>query len=189
MNAEALDATLRTRRATFFSRSRSALWIKGETSGHVLDVVEVRVDCDEDAILVRAIPHGPTCHTNAETCFFRSLEGEPDDVADPTLVRLARDIEARKASHAARSYTKSLLDAGPAKIGDKLREEADELARAVAGESDDRVASEAADVLYHLLVALASRDVPLTRVLDALESRRGQSGLEERRRRGETSSK
>ncbi|MFI5299081.1 MAG: bifunctional phosphoribosyl-AMP cyclohydrolase/phosphoribosyl-ATP diphosphatase HisIE [Polyangiales bacterium] len=187
MNAEALAETRRTRRVTFYSRSRARLWVKGESSGHVLDVVDVHLDCDGDAILVRAIPHGPSCHTNADTCFFRSIDDHDadcaDDVAEPTLVRLERDIAARRSSDAGASYTKSLLDAGASKIGDTLRAAAAELARAIVGESEARVASEAADVLYHWMVALAARDVSLAEVLDVLESRRGVSGLEEKRRR------
>lgn len=190
MNREALAATLATGRATFFSRSRGRLWVKGEESGNVLHVRQVVFDCDADAILLLVDPTGPSCHTGETTCFFRALApGEQPDAlrtvapAVPLLDDLEREIASRKAGDAQKSYTRSLLDAGPPKIGEKLREEADELARAVAGESDERVASEAADVLYHAMVALAARDVPLRAVLAELARRRGVSGHDEKRAR------
>jgi phosphoribosyl-AMP cyclohydrolase / phosphoribosyl-ATP pyrophosphohydrolase len=187
MDAAALAATLRTRRATFWSRSRGRAWTKGETSGHFLEVAEVVLDCDGDTIVLLVEPRGPACHTGAETCFVCGIEGagvsEVAPVA-PLLRVLEREIEARKASDAGKSYTRSLLDGGAEKIGAKLREEADELARAIAGESDERVASEAADVVYHLMVGLASRGVSMRAVLAALDARRGTSGHEEKRRRG-----
>ncbi len=190
MNAEALEVTLRTRKATFWSRSRGALWTKGETSGHVLEVHDVRVDCDGDTLLVLVEPRGPSCHTGEATCFFEAvaLDGSGEVArrapAGPLLDDLEREIESRKASTAGRSYTKSLLDGGAARIGAKLREEADELARAVDAESDERVASEAADVLYHLLVALSSRGLSIRDVLAELARRRGVSGHDEKRSRG-----
>lgn len=180
MNAEALQKTIETRRATFFSRSRGRLWVKGEESGNHLAVHDVVVDCDADSILVLVDPAGPSCHTGEETCFFGDLEGNNASPAVPALEELARDIEARRGSDARKSYTKSLLDAGATKIGDKLREESDELSRAIAGESDERVASEAADVLYHLMVGIASRGVSIRTVLAELARRRSISGLEEK---------
>jgi phosphoribosyl-ATP pyrophosphohydrolase/phosphoribosyl-AMP cyclohydrolase len=186
MNAEAFEKTVETGRATFWSRSRAALWTKGETSGHVLDVFEIRVDCDRDAILLLVEPAGPSCHTGEPTCFFEAVDGgrlvrRPAE--GPLLEALAAEIEARKASDAGKSYTKSLLDGGAEKIGGKLREEADELARAIAGESAERVASEAADVIYHLMVGLASRGVSHREVLAALGKRRGTSGHVEKANR------
>jgi len=183
MNREALEKTLETRRATFFSRSRNRLWVKGEESGHGLDVHEVVFDCDVDTLLVLVDPHGPSCHTGEESCFFEAAHGDETRriaPALPLLGELEREIESRKASDAGKSYTKSLLEGGPDRIGAKLREEADELARAVAGESDERVASEAADVLYHAMVALASRGVPFRAVLAELSRRRGVSGHQEK---------
>jgi len=185
VNREALARTLSTGRATFFSRSRGALWEKGAESGHTLAVTAVVADCDADALLYLADPTGPTCHTGSPSCFFRRVgpDGAPEDSgADATafLEGLEREIEARRDSTAARSYTRHLLDGGAARIGAKIREEADELARALASESDDRVASEAADVLYHVLVGLASRRVSLRAVLAALASRAGQSGHDEK---------
>ncbi|MGZ3473846.1 MAG: bifunctional phosphoribosyl-AMP cyclohydrolase/phosphoribosyl-ATP diphosphatase HisIE [Polyangiales bacterium] len=183
MNREALQKTLDSRKATFFSRSRNKLWTKGEESGHVLSVSDVRIDCDGDTILVLVDPHGPSCHTGKDTCFFRDASGEDASIGEPLLEELGREIESRKSSDAGKSYTKSLLEGGAPKIGGKLREEADELARALEGESDARVASEAADVLYHLMVGLASRGVPFREVLAELARRRGTSGHDEKKRR------
>lgn len=182
MNREALVQTLESRRATFFSRSRGRLWVKGEESGHVLDVHDVVFDCDADTLLVLVDPHGPSCHTGEATCFFTG-ESARIPPALPLLGELEREIESRKASDGGKSYTKSLLEGGPAKIGEKLREEADELSRAIAGEGDDRVAAEAADLLYHAMVGLAARGVPFRAVLAELSRRRGVSGHEEKRSR------
>ncbi len=187
-NAAAVRATLETGRATFFSRSRAALWEKGKTSGNALAVSRVLLDCDADALVYLASPAGPSCHTGAASCFFRTLdaEGEILDGAPPQpfLARLEATLEARKTSTAEKSYTKSLFTAGAPKIGAKLREEAGELADALASESDDRVASEAADVLFHLLVGLRHRGVALREVLAKLEAREGTSGHAEKASRG-----
>ena len=188
MNREALAATLRTGRATFFSRSRNELWEKGQSSGNTLRVVSLHADCDADTILVLAEPTGPTCHTGTPSCFFRRVGADGvlvDDVRDATtfLEELEREIEARKQSVGARSYTRHLLDGGAERIGAKIREEADELARAIESESDERVASEAADVLYHAVVGLASRGVALRDVIAKLAARAGTSGHEEKARR------
>jgi phosphoribosyl-AMP cyclohydrolase / phosphoribosyl-ATP pyrophosphohydrolase len=188
VNREAIARTVETGRATFFSRSRGALWEKGETSGNTLHVRELYVDCDADALLVMAEPAGNSCHTGQPSCFFRRLAA--DAIVDETvpasafLNRLEAEIQSRRASTAEKSYTKSLLEAGAGKIGDKVREEADEFARAIAAEGDDRVASEAADVLYHLMVGLASRGVPLRAVIDLLARRAGTSGHAEKASRG-----
>jgi phosphoribosyl-ATP pyrophosphohydrolase/phosphoribosyl-AMP cyclohydrolase len=189
MNREALAATLRTGRVTFFSRSRGELWEKGATSGNTLSAVSVHADCDADAILVLADPTGPTCHTGSPSCFFRRVgdDGKATETgrdAAAFLEELEREIEARKQSVAQKSYTRYLLDGGPARIGAKIREEAAELAHAIAAEADDRVASEAADVLYHVLVGLSSRGVSLREVVRVLAGRAGTSGHEEKSRRG-----
>ncbi len=185
-NEEAVRRTRERGRATFFSRSRDALWEKGETSGNTIEVGRVLVDCDEDTLIYAARPHGPSCHTGAESCFFREMGDGGVREAEPVtlLGRLERVLESRKTSSGEASYTRSLYDGGAEKIGAKLREEADELARAVAGESDERVASEAADLLFHALVALRQRDVPLRDVLEVLSSRMGQSGHAEKASRG-----
>src|SRR5262245_26957978 len=177
MNREAIQRTLATGRATFFSRSRKALWEKGESSGNSLLVRDLYVDCDADTLLVLADPLGPSCHTGQPNCFFRRLDrvgiGEPTAPATAFLLRLEREIEERKESTASKSYTKSLLEAGAARIGDKVREEAGEFAQALGSETDDRVASEAADVLYHLLVGLAHRGLSMRAVLEVLADRAG----------------
>jgi phosphoribosyl-AMP cyclohydrolase / phosphoribosyl-ATP pyrophosphohydrolase len=187
---EAVRLTLETKRATFWSRSRGELWEKGRTSGHTLDVTGVLVDCDADCLVYLVAPRGPTCHTGAATCFFRRLDRDATtgdvlirDEAVPAstlLARLEATLEARKSATAQSSYVRSLYDGGPSKIGGKLREEADELARAVEGESNQRVVSEAADVLFHVMVALRSRAVSIADVLAELERRTGTSGHEEK---------
>ena len=158
MNREALAQTLSTGWATFFSRSRQKLWVKGETSGHRIRVREILADCDGDTLLLLSNPSGPSCHTGEATCFFTRLDeaGSNGDPRDPgaALPRLAMTIAKRSAAGGARSYTKHLLDAGAPKIAEKVREEAREFGEALMGETTDRVASEAADVLYHLLVGL-----------------------------------
>lgn len=174
-NEEALRRTRETGMATFFSRSRGALWEKGESSGNGIEVTRVLVDCDDDCVLYVGRPRGPSCHTGAASCFFRDASGAQAEPAT-VLSRLEVVLEARKTSTGEASYTKSLFDAGPARIGEKLVEEAGELAAAVAGETDERVASEAADVLFHVLVALRSRGVGLDEVLSVLGSRFGTSG-------------
>jgi phosphoribosyl-ATP pyrophosphohydrolase/phosphoribosyl-AMP cyclohydrolase len=179
---EAIERTLADKTAWFFSRSRARLWKKGEESGNVLEVSEVLVDCDADAVVYLVEPLGPSCHTGAESCFFRSTAGNAERPL-PTLFRLETVLAERARSSAERSYTRSLLDAGAPKIGAKIREEADEVARAIEGESDDRVVSEAADVVYHLLVGLLHRGVPLRRVAAELFRRFGTSGHVEKARR------
>ena len=173
VNAEALERTRETGEMHLWSRSRDELWHKGATSGNVQRVRELRYDCDADAILALVDPAGPACHTGERTCFHRALPGEsaPRPVTHEALPELERTLAARKAEQPEGSYTAELL-ADPELIGAKVREEADEVARAVAGESEERIAEEAADVLYHLEVALLSRGVPLARAYDVLLGRR-----------------
>ena len=174
MNSEALELTSTTGEVHFFSRSRQQLWHKGATSGHTQRVVELRIDCDEDAVLALVEPAGPACHTGERTCFFRTAEGEP--VAEPVpaeaLAELQRTLDERATDRPEGSYTVTLLDNHELAAG-KVLEEAEEVTRAVREESDERVAEEAADVLYHLAVLLKSRDVPLDRVMEVLNGRRG----------------
>ena len=185
-NREAVDATLETSQAHFYSRSRRQLWRKGESSGNTLSVSEVWVDCDGDALIYMVDPAGPSCHTNRDTCFFRRLEPKGRVVeesrreARPVAGQLWSELVERRGSTQEKSYTRSLLDKGTTKIGDKVREEANELAQALVDESDERVVSEAADVTYHLLVGLLSRDLT-PRALNAELARRfGVSGHEEK---------
>ncbi|MBL8677856.1 MAG: bifunctional phosphoribosyl-AMP cyclohydrolase/phosphoribosyl-ATP diphosphatase HisIE [Myxococcales bacterium] len=185
-NREALARTASTGEAHFYSRSRGALWRKGESSGHVLAVRSMYLDCDGDAVLVMVEPAGPSCHTGAPSCFFRVRDGGAwRERARPLAMmeRLEAALEARASGEGERSYTRSLLLAGAAKIGAKLREEAGELAAAIESESDERVASEAADVIYHLCVGLLSRKVSWRAVLVELARRFGTSGIDEKQRR------
>jgi phosphoribosyl-AMP cyclohydrolase / phosphoribosyl-ATP pyrophosphohydrolase len=172
MNAEALRRTLETREVHFFSRSRQELWRKGETSGNVMALRALRYDCDEDALLALVEPAGPACHTGERTCFHRDLEGDVEPVAHEALPALERTLAERARDRPEGSYTVELL-ADPERIGDKVREEADEVARAAAGESDERLAEEAADVLYHLEVLMLSRGGSLADALEVLNGRRG----------------
>jgi phosphoribosyl-ATP pyrophosphohydrolase/phosphoribosyl-AMP cyclohydrolase len=190
-NERAVHLTLETGRATFWSRSRRELWEKGLTSGNGMDVKAVLVDCDADCLVYLVAPRGPTCHTGKPSCFFRQARLEDghvrlsdSEVPAPTLLaRLEQVLEARRGASAKASYTKSLYDGGAPKIGEKLVEEAGELARAVAGESDERVTAEAADVLFHVMVALRSRGIGFEQVLLELQRRTGTSGHDEKRSR------
>jgi phosphoribosyl-ATP pyrophosphohydrolase/phosphoribosyl-AMP cyclohydrolase len=185
MNREALERTLATGRATFFSRSREALWVKGESSGNHLHVSAVHADCDADVLLLSVEAAGPSCHTGRPTCFFRRLSSDgtlSDSPHEATafLEALGAEIHGRAGSTAGKSYTKSLLDGGTPKLADKLTEEAGELAVALQNESDDRVKSEAADLLYHLLVSLELRGLDFTSVIEVLARRAGTSGHAEK---------
>jgi len=180
-NAEAVDKTQKTGEAHFFSRSRQSLWRKGESSGNTIAVSEIWVDCDRDALIYLAEPRGPSCHTGERTCFFSRLDGEATGHAGPTLFRLGQTLEARKAdADAKKSYTRKLLEGGPSKIADKVREEASELAEALTDESSERVVSEAADVLYHVMVGLLARGLGLADVEGELGRRFGISGIDEK---------
>jgi phosphoribosyl-ATP pyrophosphohydrolase/phosphoribosyl-AMP cyclohydrolase len=182
----AIERTLSTGLAHFYSRSRQELWKKGESSGNTLGVRSVWVDCDGDTLIYMVDPTGPSCHTGAQTCFFRRLDADGSlveagtDIAAPTLLQLERTLQQRSTSDAEKSYTKSLLDGGPTKVDAKLREEAAELGQALIDESDARVASEAGDVLYHLLVGLVLRRVPLRALFTELSRRFARSGHEEK---------
>ena len=185
-NESAIRATVDTGWAHFYSRSRQQLWRKGETSGHTLRVSEVWADCDADALVYLAESDGPSCHTERQTCFFSRIDRlcefapDPDRHAQSTLPRLWNELSARRAAVAGQSYTKTLLEAGVSKIGDKIEEEASELVQALRSESDSRVVSEAADVMYHLLVGLLARGVSLDDVERELARRFGTSGLAEK---------
>jgi phosphoribosyl-ATP pyrophosphohydrolase/phosphoribosyl-AMP cyclohydrolase len=182
--AEAIEKTVQTGRATFWSRSRGELWEKGRTSGNAIEVRRVLVDCDADCVVYSSEPHGASCHTGAESCFFQVLENgalsQASDQPQTILATLEAVLESRKRATGDKSYTKSLYDAGPAAIGAKVREEADELGRALESEGDERVVSEAADLLYHLLVAIRWRAIPFRRVLAELGRRLGTSGHAEK---------
>lgn len=183
MNAESLRLTRETGTVTFWSRSRQALWKKGETSGHTLSLVELRVDCDGDTLLARVRPAGPACHTGATSCFFETDEGLKDDgpAQLDILHRLAQILDARRDSATGeKSYTKSLLDKGMPKILEKIAEESGELAAELPSGTDERVVSETADLIFHVMVGLTARRIPIDRVLAELARRFGTSGHTEK---------
>lgn len=171
LNEESLRLTRETGRVHFWSRSRSELWEKGATSGNYLNVVSIDPDCDADAILIRAIPEGPTCHTGDTSCF----DGAPRGQGFFQLERLWAMIEGRIANPTPDSYTARLAEAGPDLTGRKLVEEATETLIAAknhtTGDTADRVVEEAADVVYHLLALLAERNIPAGAVVDELARR------------------
>jgi phosphoribosyl-ATP pyrophosphohydrolase/phosphoribosyl-AMP cyclohydrolase len=167
-NAEALARTRATGELHLWSRSRDELWHKGATSGNVQRVKALRLDCDGDTLLALVEPAGPACHTGERTCFHNGdLEPAPHE-ALPTLERTLAD---RAAQRPEGSYTVELLD-DPPRIGEKVREEAEEVSRAAREEPDDRVDEEAADVLYHLTVLLHSRGRALGDAEEVLNGRR-----------------
>jgi phosphoribosyl-ATP pyrophosphohydrolase/phosphoribosyl-AMP cyclohydrolase len=169
MNREALHTTFERGRVVFFSRSKQRLWMKGETSGHYLDLVEIRTDCDRDTLLITARPNGPACHLGTRTCF--GDEPATSGEALGFLSKLEAIIEQRIAQSPEGSYTARLYAQGPRRIAQKVGEEGLEVALAAVAESDVEVIAESADLLFHLLVLLKSRDVPLTRVVAELASR------------------
>jgi len=164
MNREAFEKTLASRKVTFYSRTRQSLWQKGETSGNTLDLVSVQLDCDNDALLVKARPVGPVCHTGKHSCF-----GE-NQVVD-VLSQLESIILQRKELMPGESYTASLLQKGLPYITQKLGEEAIETVVAALSQNKERIREESADLLYHLLVLLAAKDITLKDVLEELRKR------------------
>jgi phosphoribosyl-AMP cyclohydrolase / phosphoribosyl-ATP pyrophosphohydrolase len=184
MNQEALEKTLKTGEMHFFSRSRGELWHKGETSGNVQRLRQLRFDCDGDAVTALVEPAGPACHTGERSCFYRELggsastdvdappaPGEPVPAAHEALAVLERTLRSRAAEQPDGSYTAELL-ADAQRLAGKVSEEAEEVTRAAREESDDRVAEEAADLLYHLSVLLRSRGVNVADVMEVLNGRR-----------------
>ncbi|HXE58632.1 MAG TPA: bifunctional phosphoribosyl-AMP cyclohydrolase/phosphoribosyl-ATP diphosphatase HisIE [Gemmatimonadales bacterium] len=173
---EALERTVATGLAHYFSRSRGRLWRKGETTGHEQRVVELRLDCDADAVLYRVEQSGPACHTGTPTCFANRLLADGALVAEADagghpVERLAGTIARRAAERPAESYTVRLLARGVPSIAQKVGEEAVEVVVAATAEAPERLVEESADLLYHLLVLLRARGVELGRVWRELESR------------------
>jgi phosphoribosyl-ATP pyrophosphohydrolase/phosphoribosyl-AMP cyclohydrolase len=164
------------------------LWRKGESSGHVLAVRELRIDCDGDTLLLVVDPAGPACHTGKTSCFYRSADGAEDDGprGAPAAVvdRVAAVVAARRSATAERSYTRSLLDAGMAKILAKIAEEHGELAAELPAGPPEKIVHETADLLFHVLVGLEARGVPTRDIWAELERRFGTSGHDEKRSRG-----
>lgn len=167
MNREAYERTLATRRVTFWSRSRNCLWTKGETSGHFLELVDIKADCDNDTLLVRAVPHGPVCHTGTDTCW-----GEAND-ANPLLflTELQDFINKRREEMPEGSYTTSLFKDGLNRMAQKVGEEALEAVIEAVHGTDDRLLYEASDMFYHLIVLLASKGLRIEQVAAELVER------------------
>ena len=168
MNDEALERTRASGEMWFWSRSRGELWHKGETSGNVQRLMALRYDCDNDAFVALVEPAGPACHTGERSCFYR---GDMGPVPAEALPALERVVAERRAADPAQSYTAALL-ADPERTGRKVQEEAEEVARAAREESAERVAEEAADVLYHLAVLLEGRGLGLADAYEVLNERR-----------------
>jgi phosphoribosyl-AMP cyclohydrolase / phosphoribosyl-ATP pyrophosphohydrolase len=169
MNSEALNLTLSSGRAVFYSRSRGGLWTKGETSGNYLNVVDVSVDCDADSILVLADPLGPTCHKGTESCF---ADAAPTGVQTLSFLRvLETTIANRMAEKPEGSYTARLVAEGPGRIAQKIGEEGVETALAAVTRDDAGLLSECADLVYHLVVLLKTRDLAIDDLVAELRSR------------------
>jgi phosphoribosyl-ATP pyrophosphohydrolase/phosphoribosyl-AMP cyclohydrolase len=166
-DAEALERSVQSGLAHFWSRSRQKLWRKGETSGNELRVRELRTDCDGDTVLMLVDPVGPTCHTGSRTCF-----GDDTPSLGGLVAELERVIATRAGQPPETSYTARLLAKGLDHTLKKIGEESTEVVLAAKGESDERLAEEAADLVFHLLVALKQRGVAPTRMLDVLAARR-----------------
>lgn len=169
MNAKALQATLDLKRVTFFSRSKQRLWTKGETSGHYLNVVDVAPDCDNDSLLITALPDGPTCHNGTQSCFGDEVTTAASDLA--FLARLEAVIAQRIAEQPEGSYTARIWHQGPTRMAQKVGEEGVEVALAAVTQADDRLVSESADLLFHLSLLLKSRNLTLGSVVQELERR------------------
>lgn len=165
MNAEALEKTQATGKVTFYSRSKQRLWTKGEESGHFLLLKDIRVDCDQDTLLIKVSPQGPTCHTGADTCW--------DEVNEPGdfISHLERVIASRKGASPESSYTAKLLSKGINKVAQKVGEEAVELVIEAKDDNKDLFLGEAADLMYHYLVLIQAKGYTLEEVIDVLKQR------------------
>lgn len=174
MNEETLKMTIETKKATFWSRSRQEVWVKGATSGNYLNVVDVRVDCDGDCILILAEPEGPACHTGKRTCFYRNIDGEEVDLAED-LSYIVKDEEKtiidRKISPQDGSYTNYLFDKGDDKILKKVGEEAAEVVIAGKNRDKEEIKYEVADLMYHLSVMLVHNDMTWQDIYEEMISR------------------
>lgn len=172
MNEEALQKTLHTKKITFFSRTRKALWTKGETSGNYLILNKIMQDCDNDALLILATPMGPTCHTGDQTCF------KQEDIHSWQVIQTVESVIAKRINEMqSGSYTVSLVNKGINKIAQKVGEEAIETVIAGLNESDDKLCEEIADLMYHILVLLAFRKLSFEQVLAVLNARMKQISI------------
>lgn len=170
MSRDALKVTLETGKVTFWSRSREELWTKGETSGNTLDLVDINSDCDGDCLLVRARPEGPTCHLGTDTCFDNKGKVLPELAF---LAELEHVIATREVDRPEGSYTTSLFESGIKRIAQKVGEEGVETALAAVAGDEEEVLNESADLLYHLLVLLRSRQLELGSLVEVLRLRHG----------------
>ncbi|MGH8159078.1 MAG: bifunctional phosphoribosyl-AMP cyclohydrolase/phosphoribosyl-ATP diphosphatase HisIE [Rhodanobacter sp.] len=173
MNAEALTQTQASGHVTFYSRSKQRLWTKGESSGHVLALKSIRIDCDADTLLIQADPHGPTCHTGTSSCF-----GDSADVRPPLgfLAELDALVAQRHAERPEGSYTTQLFDGGIRRMAQKVGEEGVETALAAVAQDDAELLGEAADLIFHLAVVLRARRLSLTDVVALLANRHASRG-------------
>lgn len=166
MNEEAYTKTKAEGKVTFFSRTKNRLWTKGETTGNFLNVVEIKLDCDQDTLLIKVTPDGPTCHTGTDTCWSESNHGRTFFIE-----KLASVIKDRRNNPTDVSYTASLFKKGINKIAQKVGEEAVEIVIEAKDNNDDLFKGEAADLLYHYLILLEAKNIPLDDVIKVLESR------------------
>lgn len=186
MNAEALEKTVQTGKAHYYSRSRSSLWLKGETSGNFQEVKAIRYDCDGDTLLLLVEPKGPACHTGERTCFYRSIGPEPAGrLAGPAIIaELARVLEERKSADPGSSYVASLYSKGLPKILAKIEEETGELVEAASEKDNGQVLYEFCDLLFHSMALLSHKGIGIDEVFGELGRRFGTSGIEEKNSRG-----
>ncbi len=195
MNEEALNLTLSSGYAHYFSRSKQRIWKKGEESGHTQKIIDVLLDCDGDTILLKVEQNGVACHTGRKSCFFTSIKNNKEILEKEVNIEdkysivdiLYHTIIERKSDKATKSWTKKLLNDKKLLL-DKIREEAEELCVAIDKEDDKQVIYEAADLLYHSLVGLGFRDISPDRVKQELRRRFGMSGIEEKESRNKNKS-
>lgn len=164
MNKEAFDQTIETKKVTFYSRSKKRLWMKGESSGNTLSVIDIKMDCDQDSLLIFVNPKGPTCHTGSTSCF-------KEETAKGFIYELEKTISDRINSNDSKSYTNELYQKGINKIAQKVGEEAVELVIEAKDSNDELFKNEAADLLYHLLILLKAKDQSFSNIEGVLKSR------------------
>ena len=164
MNKEALDQTIETKKVTFYSRSKKRLWMKGESSGNILSVIDIKMDCDHDSLLIFVNPKGPTCHTGSTSCF-------KEETAKGFIYELEKTINDRVNSKDSKSYTNELYQKGINKIAQKVGEEAVELVIEAKDSNDELFKNEAADLLYHLLILLKAKDQSFSNIERVLKGR------------------
>lgn len=165
MNLEAFIKSTESKQVTFFSRSKNRLWTKGEESGNYLNIIDIKIDCDNDTLLIQAQPEGPVCHTGSDTCF------NEENVTSNFLFKLEKTILERKLNPNESSYTSSLFKKGINKIAQKVGEEAVELVIEAKDNNVDLFKGEAADLLYHYLILLAAKEISLSQIITVLEKR------------------